>query len=71
MGSRSVNKDELLKDSYMNIAYSLPLSQVAKIHNCSKAYVSQVCKGYGLKLNKKKGTVTAPISILQKIFWER
>ncbi len=71
MRSERIDKEELLKDSYMNIAFSLPLSQVAKIHKCSKAYVSQVCKGYGLKIDKNKGTVTAPISTLQKIFWER
>ena len=71
MGSKRINTDDLLKDSYMNIAFSLPLSQVAKIHKCSKAYVSQVCKGYGLRVNKQHGTVTAPISTLKKIFWER
>ena len=73
MAKETMNKKqtEILHDCYLNLAVALPLSQIAQIHQCSKAYVSQVCKGFGLKVNRKQGTVTAPISTLQKVFWPR
>jgi len=63
-----INQDELLKDAYANIAVSLPLNQVAKLHKCTPQYVSQVCKGYGLSVDKNKGTLTAPLSTIKKVF---
>jgi len=63
--------DKIIHDAYLNLSLQLPLSDVAKIHNCSKAYVSQVCKGYGLKIDKKHGVISAPIAVIQKIFWPR
>ena len=62
---------EILHDCYLNASVSLPLSQVAQIHGCSRAYVSQVCKGYGLKVDKKQGVITASIGVINKIFWPR
>ena len=62
---------EIIHDAYLNLAVRLPLEQVAKIHGCSKSYVHQVCKGYGIKVDRKQGTVIAPISTLQKVFWPR
>ena len=61
----------ILHDAYMNASVSLPLSQVAEIHGCSRSYVSQVCKGYGLKIDKTQGVITAPIGTIQKVFWPR
>ena len=62
---------EILHDAYLNLAVQLPLSQVAAVHKYSKAYVSQVAKSYGIKVDRKQGTVTAPISTLQRVFWPR
>lgn len=62
---------QILHDVYINLAVSLPLSQVAAIHGCSRSYVSQVYKSYGLKVDRKNGTITAPISTLNEVFWPR
>ena len=62
---------EILHDSYLNAVVQLPMAQVAAIHNCSPQYVSQVCKGFGLKVDRKQGTVTAPVGVIQQIFWPR
>ena len=64
----TIDQDKLLKDAYANIAVSLPLNQVATLHKCTPQYVSQVCKGYGLKIDKNKGTLTAPLSTIKKVF---
>ena len=64
----TVNQTELLKDAYANIAVSLPLNQVATLHKCTPQYVSQVCKGYGLRVDKNRKTLTAPLSTIRKIF---
>lgn len=64
----AVNKEELLRDAYANIAVSLPLKQVAELHKCSPQYVSQVCKGYGIKVDKQRGTLSAPLSTIKKVF---
>ena len=61
----------ILHDVYFNAIVSLPMSQVADIHQCSKQYVSQVCKGYGLKVDKKRGVIEAPLNIIQQVFWPR
>lgn len=63
-----IDKDEIIKDTFANITVSLPISQIAKLHGCSKAYVSQVVRGYGLKVDKKTNTLTAPLSTIKKIF---
>ena len=62
---------EILSDAYLNTVVQLPMAQVAAIHDCSPQYVNQVCKGYGLKIDRKSGTITAPISTLQRVFWPR
>ena len=62
---------KILQDAYVNLAVQLPLSQVALIHQCSRAYVSQVCRSYGLKLDRKQGTVTVPLSTLKLVVWPR
>ena len=67
----AINKTELLKDAWANITVGLKLADVAKIHKCSTAYVSQTCKSYGLLIDQQNQKVTAPISTLKKIFWER
>ena len=63
-----IDQNELLKDTFANIAVSLPVSQIAKLHGCSPQYISQVVRGYGLMVDKKTNTLTAPLSTLKKIF---
>ncbi len=62
---------KILHDCYLNMAVSLPLSHVAQIHNCSKQYISQVAKSYGIQVDRQRGTLTAPLTTLSEVFWPR
>jgi len=63
--------DKIIHDCYLNLSLRLPLADVARIHACSRAYVSQVCKSYGLKIDKKQDVIIAPLSVIQKVFRPR
>ncbi len=60
-------QDEMIKDAVDNIAVKLPVSQIATLHNVSRQYLSQVLKENGIKVDRKNGTLTVPLSRLKTV----
>lgn len=62
-----IDKDEMIKDAVDNLSVKLPVSQAARLHGVSRQRASQVLKENGIKVDRRKGTLTVPLSQLRTI----